>query len=134
MDNYLKTLVTSLGEAIQNDPVAAEYLAAKAEYSADAELGAALAEYNVQKMLLDEQRRASEKNETLIESIEDRANLLYTKIMDSDKMKNLAVAESRMNELLNEINRVLMSYITPERGGGGCGSSGGGCGGCKGCG
>jgi len=130
MDNYLRTLVTSLGEAIGNDPVAADYLAAKAAYSADAELASAVSEYNVQKMLLDEQLRAEERDEPLIESIEARVNVLYQKIMDSGKMKALSVAENRLNELLGEINRTLMSYITPESGG--CGS--GGCAGCRGCG
>ena len=132
MDNYLKTLVASLGEAIKNDPVAAEYLAAKEEYSADAEIAGAVSEYNVQRMLLEEQKAAAERDETLIASIEARVNVLYKKIMASDKMKALAVAENRMNELLGEVNRELMSCIVP---GSGCGSGHeGGCGGCKGCG
>ncbi len=120
MDNYLQTLLDNFGKALQNEPVVAEYTEARKAYVEDTEITAAVNEYNVQRMLLDEQQLKEDRDETLINSIQSRVNALYDKIMASEKMKTLAVAENRLNELLGEINKALMSYVVPDSGDGGC--------------
>ncbi len=127
MDNYLKTLLDNFGEALSNDETVKEYLAARAAYTADTEMTGAVSEYNVQRMLLEEQKMAENADEVLIQSIETRVNALYEKIMASESMKNLAVAENKLNELLNEVNQTIMGYIMPES------SCTGDCHGCHGC-
>lgn len=127
MDNYLKTLIANLGEALQQDSAVVEYNAAREVYSNDTEITGAVSEYNVQRMLLDEQRAAEEPDTVLIESMENRINALYEKIMGAESMKNLARCENNLNALLNEVNAEIMSYILPETGScsGDCHSCGG---------
>lgn len=114
MDNYLNALLDNLGMALQNEPVVVEYLEAKKAYMEDTETASAVSEYNVQRMLLEEQQLQSEQDSVLIESIESRTKVLYEKIMAAESMKKLAVAENKLNELLNEINHKIMSFIIPE--------------------
>lgn len=129
MDNYLQALLDNFGKALQNEPVVAEYTEARQAYTEDTDTTSAVNEYNVQRMLLDEQQLKEERDEVLIQSIQGRVNVLYEKIMAAESMKRLAVAENKLNELLNEINKALMSYIVPDSGE----SCGGDCHSCHGC-
>lgn len=128
MDNYLNTLLENFCEALANDVVVAEYKEAREAYVNDTEMTGAVNEYNVQRMLLDEQLTKEDRDEALINSMQTRVNQLYEKLMASDSMKNLAVAENKLNELLNEVNQKIMSYIVPQSD-----SCGGDCGHCHGC-
>lgn len=127
MDNYLKALLDNFGEALRNEVVVQEYLAAREAYIADTDMTGAVSEYNVQRMLLEEQKTTEGADENLIQSMETRVNALYEKIMASESMKALAVAENKLNELLNEVNQTIMSYIMPES------SCSGDCHSCHGC-
>ncbi len=129
MDNYLKTLLDTFGAALKESDAVLEYTSAREAYMADTEITAAVSEYNVQRMLLEEQQIKPDADATLVESIEARVNALYDKIMASDNMKNLAAAENKLNALLAEINKELMGYIVPDSGE----SCGGDCHHCHGC-
>lgn len=127
MDKYLKTLLDSFGEALKEDPVITEYNSAREEYLHDVKITAAVNEYNVQNQLLMEQQSKEEKDEALIASIEKRTNELYELILANDAMKRLSKAEIALNNLINEINETLISYVTPESS---CSGSCSTCGGC----
>ncbi len=129
MDNYLQTLLDNFGQALQNEPVVVEYTEARKAYMEDTDITGAVSEYNVQRMLLEEQQLKEEQDNVLIESIESRVKVLYEKIMAAESMKRLAVAENKLNELLNDINKALMSYIVPDSGEGCSGD----CHSCHGC-
>ena len=129
MDNYLKTLLDTFGTALKEADAVVEYTAAREAYMQDTEVTAAVNEYNVQRMLLEEQQIKPDADATLIESIEARVNKLYEKIMASDNMKRLAAAENQLNALLAEINKEIMGYIIPDSGE----SCGGDCHHCHGC-
>ncbi len=116
MDNYLQTLLDNFGKALQEEKVVVEYTEARKAYIEDTEITGAVSEYNVQRMLLEEQQLKEDADTVLIESIQSRVNVLYEKIMAADSMKRLAVAENKLNELLNDINKALMSYIVPDSG------------------
>ncbi|MBQ3195432.1 MAG: YlbF family regulator [Clostridia bacterium] len=129
MDNYLKTLLDTFGTALKEADAVVEYTSAREAYMQDTEVTAAVNEYNVQRMLLEEQQIKPDADATLIESIEARVNKLYDKIMASDNMKRLAAAENQLNALLAEINKEIMGYIIPDSGE----SCGGDCHHCHGC-
>lgn len=129
MDNYLKTLLESFGEALKESDVVVEYTTAREAYMQDTEITAAVSEYNVQRMLLDEQQMKPDADGNLVDSIQSRVNVLYDKIMGSDNMKRLAAAENGLNALLAEINKEIMSYIIPDSGE----DCGGDCSHCHGC-
>ena len=129
MDNYLKTLLDTFGTALKEADAVVEYTAAREAYMQDTEVTAAVNEYNVQRMLLEEQQIKPDADATLIESIEARVNKLYEKIMASVNMKRLAAAENQLNALLAEINKEIMGYIIPDSGE----SCGGDCHHCHGC-
>lgn len=128
MNNYLKTLLDSFGEALKEEAAIVEYNAAREEYAHDTATAAALNEYNVQRQLLAEQEEKDDKDSLLIASIDKRVSELYNQIVSAESMKRLSDAEAALNELLNEINSSLMSYIMPNSGS--CGGSCSSCGGC----
>ncbi len=127
MDNYLKILIQNLGEALCREEAVTEYNAAREAYVSDTEITAAVSEYNVQRMLLDEQRAAENVDTALVESMESRIKALYDKIMNAETMKNLARCENNLNALLNEVNSEIMSFVLPDTGScsGDCHSCGG---------
>lgn len=128
MDNYLKTLLGSFGEALKEDETVKAYNAAREAYMNDVEITSAVSEYNVQRMLLEEQQLKEDADQNLIDSMNSRVSALYEKIMNAESMKNLAIAEDKVNALMNEINNEIMGYIVPQTE-----SCGGDCGHCHGC-
>lgn len=127
MDKYLKTLLDSFGEALKEDAVITEYNAAREEYLHDVKITAAVNEYNVQNQLLVEQQSKEDKDEALIASIEKRTAELYDLILANESMKRLSKAEIALNNLINEVNETLISYVSPESS---CSGSCSTCGGC----
>lgn len=128
MNNYLETMLRNFGEALQQEDAVKEYLAAKEIYSKDVEVIAAVNEYNVQRMLLQEQRSKEDADQNLIDSMTGRIDALYDKITSCESMKKLGEAEEKLNALLTEINNMIMSYVVPESD-----SCGGDCHHCHGC-
>lgn len=128
MNNYLETMLRNFGEALQQEDEVKEYLAAKEIYSKDVEVIAAVNEYNVQRMLLQEQRSKEDADQNLIDSMTGRIDALYDKITSCESMKKLGEAEEKLNALLTEINNMIMSYVVPESD-----SCGGDCHHCHGC-
>lgn len=129
MNNYLQTLLDSFGQALKEDETVKEYLAAREAYKNDVEITSAVSEYNVQRMLLEEQQLKEDADQNLIDSMTGRINTLFEKIMNAESMKALSAAEDKLNTLLTEVNNAIMSYVIPESGE----SCGGDCHHCHGC-
>ena len=79
------------------------------------------------RLLLVEQQSKEDKDEALIASIEKRTAELYDLILANESMKRLSKAEIALNNLINEINETLISYVSPESS---CSGSCSTCGGC----
>lgn len=129
MNEKLYSLLAELGEQLKESDEVKEYAAAREEYSADRGISEKVAEYNVQRMVYDQESSKDEKDTLLIEQIKARMDALYDEITSNSVMKRYIAAEDGVNRLFGEINRVLQGYVVPESEQG----CGGDCGSCAGC-
>ena len=130
MNEKLYSLLAELGEQLKESDEVKEYAAAREEYSADRGISEKVAEYNVQRMVYDQESSKDEKDTLLIEQIKARMDALYDEITSNPVMKRYIAAEDGVNRLFGEINRVLQGYVVPEREQG-CGGDCGSCAGCR---
>lgn len=114
MNESLQKLTEALGEALRRESTVAEYAAAKKAYSEDSATVSCVSEYNVQKMLLENEQIQKGGDKALAESVNARIRALYDRISSAESMKRLTKAENELNTLLNEVNAKLMSYVLPE--------------------
>ena len=106
-----------------------EYLAARDAYASDRAISEKVAEYNVQRMVYEQESAKDEKDTLLLDQIRMRMDALYEEITENAVMKRYVAAEDGVNALFGEINRVLQSFVIPEEEH----SCGGDCGHCAGC-
>ena len=77
MNEKLYSLLAELGEQLKESDEVKEYAAAREEYSADRGISEKVAEYNVQRMVYDQESSKDEKDTLLIEQIKARMDALY---------------------------------------------------------
>ena len=130
MNEKLYSLLAELGEQLKESDEVKEYAAAREEYSADRGISEKVAEYNVQRMVYDQESSKDEKDTLLIEQIKARMDALYDEITSNPVMKRYIAAEDGVNRLFGEINRVRQGYVVPESEQG-CGGDCGSCAGCR---
>ena len=112
MTDKMTSLVNDLGEELRESAEVREYLAARDAYAADRAISEKVAEYNVQRMVYEQESAKDEKDTLLLDQIQKRMDDLYGEITENDV-----------------INRVLQSFVIPEEEH----SCGGDCGHCGGC-
>lgn len=103
-----------LGESIAKDKRMIEFDKAKAEYENDAELQAALKEYEVQQQALQIEMLKEDKDNFTIDVINERINLLYEMIVSNDSFLKLNRLQVEVNDLMNEVNNTITCAITGE--------------------
>ena len=130
MNEKLYSLLAELGEQLKESDEVKEYAAAREEYSADRGISEKVAEYNVQRMVYDQESSKDEKDTLVIEQINARMDALYDEITSNPVMKRYIAAEDGVNRLFGEINHVLQGYVVPESEQG-CGGDCGSCAGCR---
>ena len=128
MTDKMTSLVNDLGEELRESAEVREYLAARDAYAADRAISEKVAEYNVQRMVYEQESAKDEKDTLLLDQIQKRMDDLYGEITEHDVMKRYVAAEDGVNTLFGEINRILQSVVLPaeeHRCGGDCGHCGG---------
>lgn len=129
MTDKMTSLVNDLGEELRESAEVREYLAARDAYAADRAISEKVAEYNVQRMVYEQESAKDEKDTLLLDQIQKRMDDLYGEITENDVMKRYVAAEDGVNTLFGEINRILQSFVIPEEEHS-CGADCGHCGGC----
>ena len=129
MTDKMTSLVNDLGEELRESGQVKEYLAARDAYASDRSISEKVAEYNVQRMVYEQESAKDEKDTLLLDQIRMRMDALYEEITENAVMKRSVAAEDGVNALFGEINRVLQSFVIPEEEH----SCGGDCGHCAGC-
>ena len=129
MTDKMTSLVNDLGEELRESGQVKEYLAARDAYASDRAISEKVAEYNVQRMVYEQESSKDEKDTLLLDQIRMRMDALYEEITENAVMKRYVAAEDGVNALFGEINRVLQSFVIPEEEH----SCGGDCGHCAGC-
>lgn len=107
-------LAKLLGEAIAKDNRMIEFDKAKAAYENDAELQAALKEYEVQQQALQMEMLKEDKDNFTIDVINERISLLYDMIVTNESFLKLNRLQVEVNELMNEVNNTITCAITGE--------------------
>lgn len=107
-------LAKRLGEEIAKDRRLIEFDKAKIEYENDAELQAALKEYEVQQQALQMEMLKEEKDNFTIDVINERINLLYEMIVSNESFLKLNRLQVEVNDLMNEVNNTITCAITGE--------------------
>ena len=129
MTDKMTSLVNDLGEELRESAEVREYLAARDAYAADRAISEKVAEYNVQRMVYEQESAKDEKDTLLLDQIQKRMDDLYGEITENDVMKRYVAGEDGVNTLFGEINLVLQCFVFPEEEH----SCGGDCGHCGGC-
>lgn len=87
MTDKMTSLVNDLGEELRESAEVREYLAARDAYAADRAISEKVAEYNVQRMVYEQESAKDEKDTLLLDQIQKRMDDLYGEITENDVMK-----------------------------------------------
>ncbi len=112
--NNVFELAIVLGKALKNDPRLVRMDAARKAYESDAAISTLMAEYEVQQKALQNVAAGEDFDPQLMESIQNRINELYEKIMGHPVYVELNDAQEAVNELMNAVNNTITYAITGE--------------------
>ena len=104
-----------LGEEIKKDPRIAALNEARAAYEADPQVAQYMAEYNVQQKALSHQVSMPERDQVVINSIQNRIDELYNLISEAPSFVALNEAQEAVNEFMNQVNAEITYHITGEQ-------------------
>jgi cell fate (sporulation/competence/biofilm development) regulator YmcA (YheA/YmcA/DUF963 family) len=107
-------LATELGKKLKEDSRLVALENAKAAYEKDPELQKMMIEYDVQQKAMQGEVAKSEHDLHLIEAIQHRIDELYRKIAEHPTFVELNRTQAEVNELMNAVNRTIMTQITGE--------------------
>ena len=114
MNNQIKEAAKALGEMIKNDEVTLRYEKAGEVYKNSTELNTLITEYNVQRTALGEEYKKEEKDQQLIDSINNRIAQIYKDITTHPVYTEYVEAQEEMNALVNDVNREITAAIYGE--------------------
>ena len=114
MNNQIKEAAKALGEMIKNDEVTLRYEKAGEVYKNSTELNTLITEYNVQRTALGEEYKKEEKDQQLIDSINNRIAQIYKDITTHPIYTEYVEAQEEMNALVNDVNREITAGIYGE--------------------
>lgn len=100
-------LTRELGAAIQQDERYINFAKARQENENDAELNELMAQ--IQMVQMNYQMEASKENpdSAKMQGYEEQFNDVYTRFMDSEKMKNYEAARAEIDNLMNYVMQIL---------------------------
>lgn len=110
----IEQLAKQLGNAIKADERTIALNKAREAYEANEELGRMAIEFEIQQRALANEYGKAERDESVIATIQNRAQELYDKITASEEYKAMAAAEEAMNNFMNEVNTIITTEITGE--------------------
>ena len=108
------TCVRELGKAIQKDERFVRYAKAKLANDSDAELQAAIGEFNITRMELDRELNADEKDEVKVAELNEKLRGVYAKIMSAPAMVEYNTAKVEVDAMVGEINTIISKCLDGE--------------------
>ena len=106
--------VRELGKAIQKDERFVRYAKARLANDSDADLQAAIGEFNITRMELDRLLNEDEKDQSKVDELNKKLRDVYGKIMASPAMVEYNTAKAELDQLVNEINTVISKSLDGE--------------------
>ena len=107
-------IARQLGDALKNSMEYRLFVKNRDEMRANADLKAKLDEFKVQKMLLDIETEKEEKDDHVIDIVNERVEKLYKEIMAFPEMVAYSKSEEDLNLLMNAVNMTISSFIGAE--------------------
>lgn len=106
--------VRELGKAIQKDERFVRYAKARLANDSDADLQAAIGDFNITRMELDRLLNEDEKDQLKVDELNKKLRDVYGKIMASPAMVEYNTAKAELDQLVNEINTVISKCLDGE--------------------
>ena len=107
-------IAKQLGDALKNSMEYRLFVKNRDEMRANADLKAKLDEFKVQKTLLDIESEKEEKDDHVIDIVNERVEKLYKEIMEFPEMIAYQKSEDDLNLLMNAVNMTISSFIGAE--------------------
>ncbi len=107
-------LAAELGNKLKADARLIALEDAKHAYEEDPDLKKYMVEYDVQQKAMQRAVAQEDRDLQMIESIQNRIDVLYRQISEHPVFAELNRAQSEVNELMNAVNQTIMTQITGE--------------------
>ena len=107
-------LTRELGAAIQQDERYLNFAKAREENEKDAELNELMAQIQMVQMNYQMEASKEEPDSAKMQAYEEQFNTVYTKFMDSDKMKAYEAARAEIDNLMNYITSIFALCLQGE--------------------
>ena len=103
-----------LGKAIQQDERFIRFAKARLANDNDENLQAAIGNFNIKRIELENAASAEEKNEEAIKTLNEELRTIYGEIMASELMVEYNTAKALLDQMMNEVNIVLSKSLDGE--------------------
>ena len=101
-----------LGQRVKGEEAAQRFLKARDAYNSSVELKTSFSEYNVQRMILEQEANKEEIDNELVKRIDTRIDELFEFITKHELYIELEAAQNALNEELNKIMQKISEQIT----------------------
>lgn len=115
MTKEILKLAKELGKLIAESDEVKAANAAKIAYENDADVQAAITEYNAHNKALAEEYKRAEHDEELMNSIKKRIGELYNEIIGSVAYQNYMASQEGVGQLMSLVNDEINFEVTGER-------------------
>ncbi|MBR2987041.1 MAG: YlbF family regulator [Clostridia bacterium] len=110
----IKEMATMLGMRMKQENEAQRFLNAREAFNGSVELRTAFSEYNVQRMLLEQEANKEEIDNELVKRIDARVDELFEIITHHPIYVELEEAQNALNEALKTVMDTITAAITGE--------------------
>lgn len=107
-------MATMLGQRMRQEEEAVRFLKAQAEFNGSVELRTAFSEYNVQRMLLEQEANKEDIDNELVKRIDTRIDELFEMITHHPLYIEIEAAQNALNEALKKVMDKITQQITGE--------------------
>ena len=103
-----------LGQRMRNEGAAERFLKARDAFNQNVELKTAFSEYNVQRMLLEQEANKEEIDNELVKRIDTRVDELFEFITHHPVYVEIEAAQGALNDELKKVMDKITEQITGE--------------------
>ncbi len=107
-------MATMLGQRMRFEAEAERFLKARDVFNESVELRTAFSEYNVQRMLLEQEANKEEIDNELVKRIDARVDELFEMITHHPAYVEIEEAQNALNEALKKVMDKITEQITGE--------------------
>ncbi len=112
----INEMAIMIGQRMKQEEAAKRFLAAREAYNACEELRTAFSEYNVQRMVLQEEANKEEIDNELVKRIDTRIDELFAFITGHPLYVEMEAAQEALNQEIRRVMDIVTAQITGETG------------------